>query len=152
MKRNNINNINNSNNNNNIKESANNTNINNNSSKNLNINIDGENIENQKLKLYKTEQKHHFKITSHIQHNYFSLIWIFTVSFIVLSYLTNIMQKSISLSEGNEKLITYKGKSQSIKAWCEELNLNYSTVKSRLSKLNYSVEKAFSVKKGANNG
>ena len=50
---NNINNINNSNNNNNIKESANNTNINNNSSKNLNINIDGENIENQKLKLYK---------------------------------------------------------------------------------------------------
>ena len=51
-----------------------------------------------------------------------------------------------------EKLITYKGKTQSIKAWCEELNLNYSTVKSRFTKLNYSVEKAFSVKKVANNG
>lgn len=50
-----------------------------------------------------------------------------------------------------EKLITYKGKTQSIKNWCKELNLNYSTVKSRFSKLNYSVEKAFE-KRGVNNG
>ena len=47
-----VNNINNSNNNNNLKESANNTNKNNNSSKYLNINIEGEDIEKQKLKLY----------------------------------------------------------------------------------------------------
>ena len=62
---------------------------------------------NQKLKLYKIEKRKHFKITSQIQHSYFSLICIFTFSFIVLSYLTNIMQKSISLCEGNEKLTTY---------------------------------------------
>ena len=61
---------------------------------------------NQKLKLYKTEQKQHFKITSQIQHSYFSLIWIFTFSFIVLSYLTSIIQKAISLSE-NENIIKY---------------------------------------------
>ena len=62
---------------------------------------------NQKLKLYKIEQRKHFKITSKIQHSYFSLIWIFTFSFIVLSYLTNIIQKSINISEGNQKLTKY---------------------------------------------
>ena len=62
---------------------------------------------NQKLKLYKTEQKHHFKITSHIQHNYFSLIWIFTFSFIVLSYLTSIIKKSLSLGEDNTEINKY---------------------------------------------
>ena len=62
---------------------------------------------NQKLKLYKQEQKQHFKITSQIQHNYFSLIWIFTFSFIVLSYLTSILQKILSLSEENEFINKY---------------------------------------------
>ena len=62
---------------------------------------------NQKLKLYKTEQKHHFKITSKIQHSYFSLIWIFTFSFIVLSYLTSIIKKILSLIEKNENINNY---------------------------------------------
>ena len=62
---------------------------------------------NQKLKLYKIEQKKHFKITSHIQHDYFALIWIFTFSFIVISYLTSILLKAITLSERTEKIKTY---------------------------------------------
>ena len=62
---------------------------------------------NQLLKLYKNEKKQHFKITSKIQHSYFSLIWIFTFSFIVLSYLTSIILKSLSLSENNENIKNY---------------------------------------------
>ena len=59
---------------------------------------------NQKLKLYKEEKKQHFKITSQIQHEYFSLIWIFTFTFIILSYLNSIIIKYLSIYESNENI------------------------------------------------
>ena len=39
-------------------------------------------------------------------------------------------------------LITYKGKTQSLKKWCEELNLNYHTVFTRVRR-GWTVERAF---------
>lgn len=41
--------------------------------------------------------------------------------------------------------LTYKGKTQSIADWCRELNLNYSTVRSRINRNKWSVEKALEV-------
>lgn len=43
----------------------------------------------------------------------------------------------------NNHYITYKGKTQSMMKWCEELNLNYSTIRSRLNREHWSVEQAF---------
>ena len=43
----------------------------------------------------------------------------------------------------NIKMIEYNGRTQSIRKWCKELNKNYSTVKQRLNRLHWSVEKAF---------
>ena len=52
---------------------------------------------NQKLKKFRIEKQDHFKITSEIQHSYFNVIWIFTFSSIILSYLCYILNK-LSLS------------------------------------------------------
>lgn len=41
--------------------------------------------------------------------------------------------------------LTYKGKTQSLADWCRELNLNYSTVRSRINRDKWSVDKAFEV-------
>ncbi|MCC2383532.1 hypothetical protein [Bacillus cereus] len=38
----------------------------------------------------------------------------------------------------NTIMIDYKGKEQSLKRWCEELNLNYYTIHSRITRRNYS--------------
>ncbi|AWC29092.1 MULTISPECIES: hypothetical protein [Bacillus cereus group] len=38
----------------------------------------------------------------------------------------------------NTILINYKGKTQSLKRWCKELNLNYYTIHSRITRNNYS--------------
>ena len=59
---------------------------------------------NQKIKLYKEEKKQHFKITSQTQHSYFNLIWIFTFSFIILSYLNSIILKYLNITEQNEDI------------------------------------------------
>lgn len=40
-------------------------------------------------------------------------------------------------------LVTYKGKTQTLMQWSEELGFNYGRVKMRLNKLHWSVEKAF---------
>lgn len=45
-------------------------------------------------------------------------------------------------NRSTNKMIEYSGKVQSLAAWCEELNLSYSVVQSRLYK-HWSVEKAF---------
>ena len=42
--------------------------------------------------------------------------------------------------------VTYKGRTQTIAQWCDELNLNYRTVIGRINKYGYSVEKAFEEK------
>ena len=59
---------------------------------------------NQKLKKYREEKKQHFKITSEIQHSYFNLIWIFTFSSIILSYLCCIVIKFVQSSSSKELL------------------------------------------------
>lgn len=53
----------------------------------------------------------------------------------------------ISLGEqaGNRRTnlsIEYNGKTQNLKEWCDELNLNYKRVHNRMSKLGYSFEEA----------
>lgn len=40
--------------------------------------------------------------------------------------------------------ITYRGKTQTLAEWCDELHLNYWSTRSRLNQLGWSVEKAFS--------
>ena len=57
---------------------------------------------NQKLKKYREEKKLHFKITSEIQHSYFNVIWIFTFSSIILSYLCCIVIKFVSSSSDKD--------------------------------------------------
>ena len=54
----------------------------------------------------------------------------------------------ITLAEQNNnqrtnRMITYKGKTQNMKQWSKELNINYGTLKSRLDDSHWSVEKAF---------
>lgn len=44
--------------------------------------------------------------------------------------------------------IAYKNKTQTLMQWCEELNLNYRTIKSRIDNYNYTVEEAFELGKG----
>ena len=39
--------------------------------------------------------------------------------------------------------ITYKGKTQSMKLWAEELGINYSTLRNRLNRSKMSIEEAF---------
>lgn len=41
-------------------------------------------------------------------------------------------------------VITYAGRAQTLKLWCEELNLSYTKMAQRIQKLSWSVEKAFS--------
>jgi hypothetical protein len=45
----------------------------------------------------------------------------------------------------SNRLVTFKGKTQSLANWCRELNLNYDTIKCRI-KRNWTVEKAFETK------
>lgn len=47
----------------------------------------------------------------------------------------------------SNRLITYKGKTQSLADWCRELNLNYDITKCRIRR-NWAIEKAFETKSG----
>lgn len=53
-----------------------------------------------------------------------------------------------------ERLITYRGKTQNLRAWSEELNIPYFCLRSRLNTLKWSVEKAFTTEYsgGSKNG
>ena len=51
-------------------------------------------------------------------------------------------QFSIEKKHNRERLITFNGKSQSIKAWEKELGFPRSTLDNRLNKLSWSVDKA----------
>ena len=42
----------------------------------------------------------------------------------------------------NNRLITYNNKTQTIIQWAEELNIKYSTLKSRMNELDWSIEKS----------
>lgn len=48
---------------------------------------------------------------------------------------------------GNQLVLTYKGKTQTLIEWCEELNLDYKLVSNRISKRHWSAEKAFETKR-----
>ena len=43
-------------------------------------------------------------------------------------------------------MITYKGETKSLGAWAKELGINESTLKTRIKRLGWSVEKAFTYK------
>lgn len=45
----------------------------------------------------------------------------------------------------NNHYVTYKGKTQSLKKWAEELNINYNTIRQRLNYYHFSVEYAFEI-------
>lgn len=44
------------------------------------------------------------------------------------------------------RLITYKGKTQTLKQWCEELNINYKQVHARIVRCGWTVKQAFETK------
>ena len=44
----------------------------------------------------------------------------------------------------NNKYLTFRGKTQSLKYWCEELSMSYTTVRARLNILGWSVDRALS--------
>ena len=50
--------------------------------------------------------------------------------------------KAQQSNTSRNRFITYNDKTQTLKAWCEELCLNYHTVLSRLNIMHWSVEKA----------
>lgn len=48
------------------------------------------------------------------------------------------------------RLITYKGKTQNLMQWCEELNLSYRIVVQRICTYHWDIEKAFETNKNPN--
>mgnify|MGYP007122070736 CR=1 FL=1 len=53
-----------------------------------------------------------------------------------------ITNKEQANNRRTNKYILYKGKTQSLAKWCEELKLPYNTIKSRISQLNWDCKKA----------
>jgi hypothetical protein len=51
-------------------------------------------------------------------------------------------KKEQGRNKRNNRVITYNGKSQPMSAWAEELGINYATLKTRLNKLKWPVERA----------
>lgn len=45
--------------------------------------------------------------------------------------------------------ITYKGRTQTMAQWCEELNLNYHSIRTRINNLHWTVKEAFEGKENA---
>lgn len=54
-----------------------------------------------------------------------------------------ISQKCQQNNRRNNRLVTYKGKTQTLSEWCDELHLNYKTVSTRINNYHWSVERAF---------
>lgn len=54
-----------------------------------------------------------------------------------------ISQKGQQNNRRNNRLVTYKGKTQTLSEWCDELHLNYKTVSTRINNYYWSVERAF---------
>ena len=59
-----------------------------------------------------------------------------------------VTMKVQSNNKRNNKLITYKGVTMTLKQWSEKLNINYHTVHSRLNRSHWTIEEAF--EKGGN--
>jgi hypothetical protein len=54
-----------------------------------------------------------------------------------------VSQKVQQNNRSNNRLVTYKGKTQTLSEWCDELHLNYKTVSTRINNYHWSVERAF---------
>lgn len=57
-----------------------------------------------------------------------------------------VTQKFQQNNRTNNRIITYKGKSQTLSQWCEELGIPYSKMKHRVNEMHWSIEKAFETK------
>ena len=57
-----------------------------------------------------------------------------------------ITQKEQCHNRRSNRLITYKGKTQTLGKWCEELNLDYKNIETRINRYHWEAEKAFEVK------
>lgn len=55
-------------------------------------------------------------------------------------------QKEQQNNKSNNHLITYNGKTQTMKQWAEELDINYSTLVGRIVKHHWEIEKALTTK------
>lgn len=58
-----------------------------------------------------------------------------------------ITNKEQANNKSNTIYLEYNNKTQSLLDWCKELNLDYTLVKSRIKKYNWSIEKALTTKK-----
>lgn len=48
----------------------------------------------------------------------------------------------------NNRLITYKGETRTMSQWADKLGISYNCLQMRLNSSNYTIEEAFSLKKG----
>jgi hypothetical protein len=58
-----------------------------------------------------------------------------------------VTRKINSLNRRTNRMITYKNETKPLKQWCDELNLPYKVVFNRLTRSNWSIEKAFNFNK-----
>lgn len=58
-------------------------------------------------------------------------------------YNISFMEALFSVGEKRERLITYKGKTQNLRQWADELNISYTCLINRLDCLHLSVKEAF---------
>ena len=56
------------------------------------------------------------------------------------------IEQAFQKKNNSERLIEYKGKVQSMKQWCKELDLPYNRIKTRISTYHWTVERAFEYK------
>lgn len=54
-----------------------------------------------------------------------------------------VTRKVQSNNKSNNHYVTYKGCTKTLKRWCEDLDLNYRSVKTRLNNCGWTVEQAF---------
>ena len=52
-------------------------------------------------------------------------------------------RKEQSNNQRGNRIISYRGKKQNLKSWCQELNLPYSAIVQRLNTYGWSIEKSF---------
>ena len=58
-----------------------------------------------------------------------------------------VSKKMQSNNKRNNRIISYKGKTQTLAQWCEELELDYDVIEHRLIRNNWVAEKAFETEK-----
>ena len=59
-----------------------------------------------------------------------------------IDFLLNKREENNRRKEITSRYLTYKDKTQTVKEWCNEYDINYSTLSCRINKLKWSDEKA----------